>query len=103
MPKRRLQIQLDEPVYDALRRRARERRASMASLVREAVADSLNPQPRDERKRDYPLTGLVGIAAGAALPDGRAVSEHHDEAPVDAYTEGWSTWRELGLPADLEG
>lgn len=101
MPKRRLQIQLDEPLYDALRRRAFESQASMASLVREAVVDSLRPPSPDDRK-DYPLTGLVGIAKGEALPDGRAVSEHHDEALVDAYTEGWSTWRELGLPAEVE-
>lgn len=79
----------------------------MASLVREAVADSLNLRPRDERERDYPLTGLVGIATGATLPDGRAVSEHHDGVLAEAYSEGWRRRSDsdlsAGLPADIEG
>lgn len=74
----------------------------MASLVREAIADSLEPPLRNDRKRDYPLTGLVGIARGEPLPDGRAVSEHHDEVLEEAYSEGWFRSADSSLPADIE-
>lgn len=75
----------------------------MASLVREAIADSLQPPRRDDRQQDYPLTGLVGIARGEPLPDGRAVSEHHDEVLEEAYSEGWFRSPDSSLPADIEG
>lgn len=75
----------------------------MASLVREAIADSLEPPRRDDRQRDYPLTGLVGIARGEPLPDGRAVSEHHDEVLEEAYSEGWFRSADSALPVDIEG
>lgn len=94
---RRLQIQLDEPLYDRLRRRAFEKQTSMASLVREAVAESLTPSGSAGRKR-YPLGGLVGIAKSGPLPDGRAVSEHHDEALSEAYSEGWCSGDDLAAP-----
>lgn len=98
--KRRLQIQLDESLYDRLRRRAFERQRSMAAMVREAVVDSLTPSGSRRDPRDYPLTGLVGIANSGPLPDGRAVSEHHDEVLAEAYAEGWHPGDELAEASD---
>jgi hypothetical protein len=37
----RTQVSLDEPLYEALRQRAFDRRISMSAMVREALADYL--------------------------------------------------------------
>ena len=77
---KRLQIQLDEATYDALRRRAFEEQASMASVVRDALAGSvLTPEP----PRTLDDFGFVGSGAGEPPLDG-PVSVRHDEFLDDA-------------------
>ncbi len=41
----RTQVSLDEPLYEELRRRAFERRISMAQMVREALVEYLRIEP----------------------------------------------------------
>jgi hypothetical protein len=72
---KRLQIQLDEALYDAVRRRAFEEQASMASVVRDAIAGSIGtPEPRLRTLEDY---GFIGAGSSEPPPDG-AVSVRHD-------------------------
>lgn len=73
---RRLQIQLDDTIYDALRRRAFEQQASMASVVRDALAQSFKtPEPPPRTLGDF---GFIG-AGSSEPPPGGAVSVRHDE------------------------
>ncbi len=73
---KRLQIQLDEPLYDALRRRAFEEQASMASVVRDALAGSFRTlQPSRSTVDDF---GFIG-AGSSEPPAGGPVSVRHDE------------------------
>ena len=79
---KRTQLQLAEPVYEALRRRAHGRRTSVAGVVREAIQKYLavppdaGPVARGGMKpRGF---SWVGIGASRAEP-GRPVSRHHDE------------------------
>ena len=90
---RRLQIQIDEATYAALRLRAYERRCSMSAAVREVLVESLAPKPRSEDGPHDWLAGIVGIGASSQPPD-RPVSEHHDEALVKAFSERWSGARD---------
>lgn len=70
---RKTQIQLEEEMYEAVRRRAYERKVSMAEVIREAVANDLGLSP----EAPEPATlSFVGIGASA---NGRAVSESHDD------------------------
>ena len=73
---KRLQIQLDEVLYDALRRRAFEEQASMASVVRDALAcsfETLRPPPRT--LEDFVF---IGTDNSEPPPEG-PVSVRHDE------------------------
>jgi hypothetical protein len=79
---KRTQLQLTEPVYEALRRRAHGRKTSVAGVVREAIQQYLAVRPQQG-----PTTGngklppgfsWVGIGASRA-ESGRPVSVHHDE------------------------
>lgn len=97
--KRRPQIPLNQPLYDRLRRRAFERPASMASMVREAVVASLKPADPQEYREPYPFSNIVGIGECEPLPSG-PISENHDEALAEAYSAGWRSWDEPGAPAD---
>ena len=47
---KRTQIQLDEATYEAVRRKAFEQGVSMASVVRETLADALGTS-RESKKR----------------------------------------------------
>ena len=78
---KRLQIQLDETVYDALRRRAFEEQASMASVVRDALAGFVGKaEPRPRTLKDF---GFIGAGSSEPPPDG-PVSVRHDEFLDDA-------------------
>lgn len=73
---KRLQIQLDEPLYDALRRRAFEEQASMASVVRDALVGSFRTaEPSGRTLEDF---GFIG-AGSSEPPAGGPVSVRHDE------------------------
>lgn len=69
---RRMQIQIEEPTYEALRRRAFERRQSLAATVRELLEEALRPASPRRRLKDFKFIG-----AGASKRRGR-VSEEHD-------------------------
>jgi hypothetical protein len=72
---RRVQIQLDERTYEAMRRRAFERRQSLAAAIRELLQERLEARPRKRRltMKDFPWIG--------AIKTGKRdnVSERHDE------------------------
>jgi hypothetical protein len=85
---KRTQLQLEDPVYDALRRRAYESRTSMAGVVREAVKTYLGvpPRPATRLKRPAParrlsITGCFKTRPGAL----RSVAEQHDIALARAF------------------
>lgn len=80
--------------------RPSSQRRSGASMAREAVVDRCPPSGSERGRKKYPLAGLVGIAGSGPLPDGRAVSEHHDEALAEAYAEGWHPGDELAAASD---
>lgn len=72
---KRLQIQLDEGIYDALRRRAFEEQASMASVVRDALAGFVGTPKPPRTLDDF---GFVGAGSSEPPLDG-PVSVRHDE------------------------
>jgi hypothetical protein len=81
---KRTQLQLEDPVYDALRRRAHDARTSIAGVVREALKAYLpvRPQPAGARKSRRPsFIGCCCTAQGSLKP----VSERHDEALARAF------------------
>ncbi len=73
---RRLQIQIDEACYEAVRRRAFQRRQSMAATIRELLAEALPKAPRKRKLRLEDPT-FVGSMASSGKPN--RVSEEHDE------------------------
>ena len=79
---KRTQVQLDEASYELLRRKAHERRVSVAAVVREAVGQYLAEAP--PRKRTLADFKFIGIAKDDE-PDN--VSERHDEVLADALYE----------------
>ena len=79
---RRIQIQLDEPTYAALRRRAFEEKRSLSAIIWRLLADAMEGErPRGRRS----LKELASVGAGHSR-QGRLspVSERHDEALADA-------------------
>ena len=74
---KRTQIQLDEKTHAAVRRAAYEQGRSMASVIRETLAEAFGTRAARGRKR-WKLT-FVGIGRGGVAPGG-PVSERHDEA-----------------------
>ena len=80
---RRTQIQLDEPTYAELRRRAYEEGRSMAALIREALAHAFGTgtPPRRLSLSDFSFVGTGRSRQGALSP----VSERHDEALAQAF------------------
>ena len=80
---KRLQIQLDETLYEVLRRRAFEEQASMASVVRDALARSFGTPGSYERSLgDFRFVG----SGSSEPPTGGPVSERHDEFLDDAIS-----------------
>ena len=74
---------MDEALYDALRRRAFEQQASMASVVRDALAGSIGtPQPPPRTLEDF---GFIGAGSSEPPRDG-PVSVRHDEFLDEAIT-----------------
>ncbi len=72
---KRVQIQLDELAYEAVRHLAFEHHKSVAATIRELVAKSLGREPR---KPGFKLEDFTFIGAGAS--DGsECVSENHDK------------------------
>ena len=88
---RRTQLQLDDPVYEALRRRAYDTRTSIAGVVREALKAYLVLRPRHapREKRPEPVR-RPSFVGSFRSDDGalRPVSERHDEALALAFRHG---------------
>ncbi len=82
---KRTQIQLDEDMYEKLRRRAFERGCSISSLVRELLSDSLGTRRPKRRPtlKDFSFIGAGRSRQGRLSP----VSERHDEALEEAVLE----------------
>ena len=79
---KRTQIQLDEPTYEALRRRAFEEKRSLSAIIRKLLAAAMEGE-RPRRRRS--LKEFASVGAGHSR-QGRLspVSERHDEALADA-------------------
>ena len=79
---RRTQIQLEEATYQELRSRAYSRGASMASVIREALAEYLATGcPRPMGIQDFGFVGSGRSKESAFDP----ISERHDEALVEDF------------------
>lgn len=72
---KRLQIQLDDATYNALRRHAFEKHQSLAATVREVIGQALVAQPRKRKLRMEDFTFIGSFASGSP----NRVSEEHDE------------------------
>jgi len=84
---RRLQVQLDEATYEALRRRSYDEHRSISALIRDLVAGSMRPAraaSRPRRLADFAFIGAGRSKQGRLAP----VSERHDEALGAALDEG---------------
>lgn len=82
---RRTQIQLDEPTYAELRRRAYEEDRSMSAMIRETLAHAFGTRtpPRQLSLSDFSFIGAGRSRQGALSP----VSERHDEALAQAIVK----------------
>lgn len=80
---RRTQLQLDEPTYQLLRRRAFERGISMSAFLREVLSDYLAPSKGYRRFEDFTFVGAGRSDQGDLAP----VSERHDEALAQALAQ----------------
>ena len=73
---KRVQVQLDEPTYERLRRRAFEQGISMAALVRQVLGVYLKTAPPPRRLEDFKFIGSGYSGQSSIEP----ISERHDEA-----------------------
>jgi hypothetical protein len=74
---KRLQIQVDDPTYETLRRLAFGRRQSLAGVIRDLLHEGLKPStPHASGVRRFSFVG-VGDSGEAGRRD--RVSERHDE------------------------
>ena len=74
---KRTQVQLDEPTYELLRKRAFEQDASMSAVIRDALEEYLGVSATLPRR----LEDFRFIASGRGQQGKLApISERHDEA-----------------------
>jgi hypothetical protein len=79
---KRTQVQFDEEVYEALRRRAFERGISMSALLRQVLREHLVPQSGPFRVEDF---RFIGSGRGGVRRKGKAISELHDQEIAEAF------------------
>ncbi|OGP71124.1 MAG: hypothetical protein A2W09_01030 [Deltaproteobacteria bacterium RBG_16_50_11] len=80
---KRAQIQLEEELFDLLRRRAFQEKRSIAGVIREIIRKEITPS---NRSRSSSMKDFKFIAAGRSRQDPlKPVSERHDEALVEAF------------------
>ena len=82
---KRALIQMEEELYDQLRRKAFEEKKSISYLIRELVRKEISP-PRRSRAlsiKDFRFIGAGRSRQGSFQP----VSERHDEALEEALRE----------------
>ena len=84
---KRLQIQLDDATYAALRRRAYADHRSISSVIREELQKALLPQKRRKRLtlKEFRFAGAGRTKQGGLSP----VSKRYDEALAEAIREGF--------------
>ncbi|HEV8232510.1 MAG TPA: hypothetical protein VGQ75_09190 [Thermoanaerobaculia bacterium] len=82
---KRVQIQIDDATYAALRGRADEEHRSISSVVGEELGKALFPKQSRRRRtlKDFPFVGAGRTKQGVLSP----VSERHDEALAEAIFE----------------
>ncbi len=80
---RRAQIQLEDTMYDELRRRAFQERKSISRLIREIIRKETSaPRPREHSSiKDFRFVASGRSKQGTLEP----VSERHDEAIEEAF------------------
>ncbi len=78
---KRIQIQLDEPIYQALKQKAFERGVSMSALLRELLRERLNPGPMTRSLNSFNFIGSGCSGQGLLSP----ISERHDEALAEDF------------------
>ncbi|MBI4304732.1 MAG: hypothetical protein HY678_00280 [Chloroflexi bacterium] len=81
---KRTQVQFDEPTFEALKRRAYERRVSMSTVVREAVQAYLSGGRHAWKLGDFKFIGSVASEESGRTP----LSVAHDQAlALEIYRE----------------
>ena len=79
---KRTQLQLDEPTYQLLRRKAFEEGMSMAAFIREILHGYLNTAPqRPKQLKDFKFIGSGRSQPSPLDP----ISERHDEALAEDF------------------
>jgi hypothetical protein len=80
---KRTQIQLEEHIYDSLRRRAFQEKKSIAGVIREIITKEIAPPGhlRPSSIQDFAFIAADRSGQGALKP----VSERHDEALEGAF------------------
>ena len=91
---KRTQIQLDEATYEAVRRKAFEQGVSMASVVRERLADALGTS-RESKKRKLTIEDFtfIGMGRDPNPPRDVPVSMDHDRWYAEAVASRWEDER----------
>ena len=87
---KRTQIQLDEATYEAVRRRAYEQGQSMASVVRETLADAFGTSAQSG-KRAWTIEDFtfIGMGRDPNPPADVPVSEDHDKWYAETIAGRW--------------
>ena len=96
---RRVQVQLDDAVYEAVRRRAHEQGRSMAFVVREALSEAFGADAgeRDARQTVEDFT-FVGMGRDPDPPSDVPVSVDHDKWFAEAIAGRREDLGALGDP-----
>lgn len=91
---KRTQIQLDEATYEAVRRKAFEQGRSMASVVRETLAEALGTSDKSgERKLTIEDFTFIGMGRDPNPPRDVPVSVDHDKWYAEAVASRWEDER----------
>ncbi len=86
---KRTQIQLDDATHEAVRRRAFEQGRSMASIVRETLAEAFGTRRARPRRTIEDFT-FVGKGSDPTPPQDVPVSEDHDRWYAEAVSGRWT-------------
>jgi hypothetical protein len=81
-PMERTQISLSSAQARELRRLARQRKVSMAALIRDAVDRQYGTASSEDVRWERALASIGGFRSGVS-----ETSEHHDEALADAFEQ----------------
>ena len=80
---KRAQVQIQEKMYDLLRRKAFKEKKSIAGVIREIIERDITPSKRvgPSTIKDFTFIGVGRSRQGLLKP----VSERHDEALEEAF------------------